>query len=1104
MKLTAIILLAACMQVSARGYSQITLSEHNAPLQKVFKKIQQQSGYDFVSTYEVIKKAGNITVHVRNVTLQKALEECLKETSLTYTIIEKTVVIKPKQQYSYSSNTEMVAEAVAPPPIEIKGRVINQQGEPLQNASVLIAGTNTGTTTNNDGRFTLTAPDDRNVILEISIVGYQTRKVNIGKQTEVNVVLELAVSDLSDVVVIGYGVQKMRDLTGAISTLKGSDVAQRQTINAADALQGAIPGVSITRLDGRPGVNPTIRIRGVTTIGNSDPLIIIDGAPGNLNTINPSDIDNISVLKDGASASIYGSRAASGVILVTTKRARSGKFELGYSYEYGMRKPTRTPKYVGAVDFMTFINERNWNDAGNTGSEFPTYAEDHIKNYPSLHNQDPELYPDTDYSTYFSEFALSQRHLLSLSGGTEKVRSLLSMSYSDNGEFSDNQLFKTFTVRSNTDIVFNKILTSHVDLFYENSQDEREQGYGMINLLRRPPLGVPFWNDGRAASNNYYSADMARSKIGGDINTWNNSFHGRLSLELKPLNGLTFTGMVRPGISFYKSKNHNKQVPLYRLNDDNVAGYATGGATTKVTETRNDSYSLLTQFLINYSTVIAENHSLDLLAGYENTYSHSENLTASRDQYILDNYPYLDLGPLSLRDNSGSAGEAAMRSFYGRLSYSYNNKYLAQFSLRNDGSSGFAKEYRWGLFPSVSLGWILSKESFLEDVHALSFLKLRGSYGTLGNDRIGAYSYMSTVAFGNSLLYSGSTATSFQTAYLPRYAVRDISWETTKSWDVGLDVNFFNNSLQITADYFKKNTTGMLLALEIPRYVGLDNPNQNAGEMHTSGWEFAANYSNAIGNLNYRVSANIYDSRSIMGNLKGTEFLGSQIKREGSEFNEWYGYKTDGLFQTQEEIDKSVPLRSNTKPGDIKYLDLSGPNGVPDGIINQYDLTLLGGSLPRYQYGGTVGIEYKGFDLTAIFQGIGKRKSYLDQQMVIPDHYGVADFVYGKTWSKYNDAETNKQAFFPIGGELGRSSNYLTSDYWLFDGSYFRLKNIIIGYSLPKQVIRKLGIKDFRLSLNFSDLFSVDHFPPGYDPEQGDGRGYFITKAYIFSAAVKF
>ena len=985
----------------------------------------------------------------------------------------------------------------------VTGTITDDTGDPLPGVNIVLKGTSSGTLTDINGNYSLDVPDE-NAVLIFSYIGFTTAEVIVGTQSVIDFALVPDVTALDEIVVIGYGTTKKTDLTGAVGTLSGESIYQRQTIKAAEALQGTMPGVTVTRTDGRPGADPVIRIRGTTSIGNSNPLVLIDGVPSSLNNINPKDIESISVLKDGASASIYGSRAAAGVILVTTKRARSGELEVDYTYEYVSRKPTRLPNNVGAQDYMQFINERNWNDAGNMGSEFPTYDEALIANYPSSHAQDPDSYPNTDYSTFFSDYVPSQRHLISFKGGTESVSSLVSMSYNKNDGFSDNHSYETFTIRNNNDITFNKILSAHLDFNYQNSYEKRENGYPMLNLMRRSPLGLAFWSDGRAA-NTAFRSDMAKHRLGGTNKTSIDEIRGRFKLDLKPVKGLVISGMVSPSFNFVRGKTHAKAVPIYDLGNPSSVGFASAAATTKVTETRNNSNTMLTQFLANYSYTLAEDHSFSLLGGYENYSVFAEGLTASRDGYVLSNFPYLNLGPLDLRDNSGSANESVLRSYFGRLSYGFKGKYLVQVNARYDGSSRFHQDYRWGLFPSISAGWVASNEPFMEGLQAVSFLKLRASLGSLGNERIGNYPYQSTIAFSNALIYSGTTPTSFQTAFIPQYAVQDISWESTESWDIGLDANFLNNSLQVTVDYFKKTTRDMLLRLEIPRYVGLSNPNQNAGEMYTKGWEFGVLYGNSIGGLQYTVSANIFDSKSIMGDLKGTQFLGNKVKLEGSKFNEWYGYRTDGLFQTQEEVDNSVTLRASTKPGDIKYLDIGGPGGVPDGFINEDDLTLLGGSLPRYQYGGNISLAYKNFDLSIIFQGVGKVNSYKPLHMVIPDHYGVPDFVYGNTWSSYNNAEKNKQAPYPIGGEAGRSHNYKTSDYWLFNGSYFRLKNVIMGYSIPSQIIEKTGMKDLRVYVNLSDLFSIDNRLPGWDPEQDPfSRGYFITKAYILSISAKF
>ncbi|GJM27438.1 MAG: SusC/RagA family TonB-linked outer membrane protein [Cyclobacteriaceae bacterium] len=1079
----------------------LSLEIQEERLVDTFDLIEDNTGFKFAYNDYFVEENHIVSLKATSASLGTILSEISKQTNLKFRRINENIHVNKRKIFE----PKVTEEIKQIQPIPVSGQVISSDDSmPLPGVNVIIKGTTNGTVTDLDGRYQVEVPGNETVLV-FSYVGFVKQEVVVGNQVEINVSLSPDLTTLGELVVIGYGSAKKTDLTGAVSTLPGGTISKRQTIKASEALQGAIPGVTVNRTDGRPGVDPQIRIRGVTTIGNSNPYVLIDGVPGNLNSVNPYDIENISVLKDGASAAIYGAKAAAGVILITTKRGKSGQLDLSYTFEYGVRKPTRTPNYVGAVDYMTFINERDWNDSGNIGSEHPTFEESLIEDYPNLHAGNSDLYPDTDYSTFFNDYAPTQRHSLSINAGTDKLSSLLSMSYSLSDGFMDTQEYETLTLRSNNDITFSEIVSAHFDISYQNFRDNRENGYGMVNLLRRPPIGLPFWSDGRAALTPYYGADMARSINGGVNKLWNDEIRGRLSIDVKPAKGLTLTGLVSPYFSFYRGKAHLKKVPLYRLEEPDIAGYAPSAATTKLVETRNNSNSVIAQFFANYSITLSNDHNIDAMAGYEYNYLYSENLSASRDQYSLDDYPYLDLGPLDLRDNSGNATELASSSFFGRVMYNYKSKYLMQVNVRYDGSSRFHSDYRWGLFPSVSAGWVLSEESFMENVGPVSLLKLRGSYGSLGNDRIGSnYPYQSKIAFSNALLFSGQTPASFQTAYVPQYAISDISWETTNSWDIGLDVNFFDNRLQLTADYFDKTTSDMLLDLEIPSYIGLSNPSQNAGEMETKGWEFGIQYGNNIGDLYYTISGNMFDSKSTMGDLEGTEFLGSQVIKEGSEFNEWYGYRTDGLFQTQTEVDNSVTLRETTKPGDIKYLDLSGPEGSPDGIINQYDLTLLGGSLPRLQYGGSINLEYKGLDLSIIFQGVGKRNSYKDLQMVIPDHFGVADFVYGNTWSHYNDAETNRNAPYPIGGELGRSHNYETSDYWLFNGSYFRLKNVILGYNLPDQIIQKVGMKNLRVSVNLSDLFSIDNYPSGYDPEQGPGRGYFITKAYILSLSAQF
>jgi len=500
-------------------------------------------------------------------------------------------------------------------------------------------------------------------------------------------------------------------------------------------------------------------------------------------------------------------------------------------------------------------------------------------------------------------------------------------------------------------------------------------------------------------------------------------------------------------------------------------------------------------------------HNLNAMAGYENYYAFNENLGASREKYELTNFPYLNQGPLDLRDNNGSAYENAYRSFFGRLMYNYQNKYFLQGNVRYDGSSRFAEEYRWGAFPSFSTGWVMTEENFMKGISWLSFLKVRGSWGSLGNDRIGNYPYQATIAFSNTRFFQGSNVAAAQSAAQYQYAIQDITWETTKSIDFGIDANFFDNRLRFTGDYYEKTTKDMLLQLEIPDYTGFDNPDQNTGKMFTKGWETEIGWNGKIGEVGYSVSANLSDFRSKMGYLGGTEFIGDQIKKEGSEFNEWYGYLSDGLFQTADDLAASAKLGVNQKVGDVKFKDISGPDGVPDGKISpEYDRKLLGGSLPRYIYGANLKLDYKNFDFSLVGQGIGQQNIRVEGTMIQPflDNWGhVPKIIDGTSWSKYNTDEQNLAAKYPRLTYTNRGVNYAMSDYWLINGAYFRLKNITLGYSLPTSLTQKINLQRVRIYGSASDIFTIDNFPKGWDPEVAQS-GYPITASYILGLSVTF
>lgn len=535
-------------------------------------------------------------------------------------------------------------------------------------------------------------------------------------------------------------------------------------------------------------------------------------------------------------------------------------------------------------------------------------------------------------------------------------------------------------------------------------------------------------------------------------------------------------------------------------------GYIAGADVINLYEARNDGWTITNQLLLNYNESIG-NHNFNALAGYEGYSTFYESLDAQGLNYTLTNFPYLDLAPLDFMKNSGNAVETAYRSYFGRIMYDFKGKYLLQANVRYDGSSRFHPDYRWGAFPSISAGWVITGEDFMPKNTALSFLKLKASWGQLGNERIGNYPYQSTIGYSNALLYEGDQVVSATTAAQYAFAIRDISWETTETTNIGLESYFLRNRLMFNFDYYEKTTKDMLLELEIPDYIGFENPNQNTGEMYTKGWDAQVSWRDNIGNLKYSINANISDFKSEMGNLGGIVFQGSQITREGTEFNEWYGYMSDGLFQTEDEVANSPKLYNSVRPGDVKYKDISGPDGVPDGMISpDYDRVPLGGSQPRFLYGGVLNAEYNGFDLTLGFQGVGKQNSRLTTQMVKPFFSAWTNppaIIDGNYWSVYNTPEKNLNVRYPRLSYTGaENNNYEMSDYWLIKGGYFRLKNIVVGYTIPKSVCSSIGISNIRIFASATDLFSISNYPKGWDPEVADNT--YITSSLLLGASIKF
>lgn len=992
---------------------------------------------------------------------------------------------------------------------QLRGTVKDSSGA-LPGASISVKNVkNKAVTTDASGAFTIGGLS-ANDVLVFSMMGYISQEVVVGNKKEINVILENAQNDLNEVVVIGYGTVAKKDLTGAVGSVSGEKVSKRNTTQISEALQGAVAGVTVSRSSSAPGTGASILIRGVTSIQESSPLVIVDGVPvSSINDVNPQDVDQISVLKDGASSSIYGSRAAAGVILITTKRGSRSGVNIDYSTFSAIERPTNMPDFVGATRYMQMQNELAWNQIANLpNNEFSIHPQQLVADYAALNAQNPDKYPNTNWLDYIlKDNALRHNHFVSISGGDEKRRTKVGIGYDNSGGlFKYNLSYDRVTARVNNDIRLNKFISASVDVF-SNIEKNVNPSYSPSAQMRyAAPIYAAEYLDGRLAEGKTGTNPYGLLRYGGKIDKGGTQLGGRGVLDITPLEGLKLSAIFSPEFNFSKSKNFSLAVPYTQYDDPSItSGFIQGANTTSLLESRGDNKKFTTQLITNYTKSL-DKHNLNAMAGYENFYSFYESLTASRDQYSMTYYGYLDAGPKNFVNNSGNAYEYAYRSYFGRLMYNYDNRYYVQANLRYDGSSRFHKDNRWGTFPSVSAGWVVSEEKFMKKIPAISYLKLRGSWGQLGNERIGNYPYQSTLEFNTPVLYQGGNVTGVQGASAYQYVIRDISWETTESVNLGIDAQFLKNRLGVSFEVYKKTTKDMLLALQIPTYMGFTNPQQNAGRMHTKGWDLELSWNDKVNDFRYNISANISDYRSVMGDLKGTEFLGEQVKFKGSEFNEWYGYRSLGIYQSAQSATASARTANTITAGDIQYQDISGPNGVPDGIISpEFDRVLLGGSLPRFLFGANIGASYKNFDLGIVLQGVGKQTAMLTDEMVRPlraQWYNIPEFVDGNYWSVYNTPEQNASSKYPRLSDATGDNNYAMSDHWLFNGAYLRIKNISLGYTFDQLFGQKSLIRGARLYTNVTDYFTFSKYPKGWDPEVSR-TGYPITKSIVFGLSVK-
>lgn len=1078
--------LSASSLLAYAQHQQVILSGNNLTLKEAFEQIERQTNLfiDYnvreVNDSRIIQK-----LPARN-EVQAVLHELLEGTGCSARFNDGHIIITRTK-----SSTEKAKKKVT-------GTVSDENGEPIIGANVVEKGTTNGTITDMDGRFTLDVTEG--TTLQVSYIGYTDQEIEAGHHSTLNISLIEDTQALDEVVVVGYGTQKKINLTGAVESISGTDLAKKPVGQTSMALQGVSSGVTVQQSSGQPGNDGgTIRIRGIGTLSSADPLILVDGIEQDINTIDASDIANISVLKDASSASIYGSRAANGVILITTNRAKRDVFKVTYSNYIGWQSVTSMPKNVSGYDHMVMMNEAN----RNVGKVEP-FDQDYIDNYKK--NAPSDDYPETNWrEVMLKDKALQHNHHLSINGGGEKVSLLGSISYLDQDGITINDNYKRLNFRLNTDVYLRENLTANFDLSFLTDDNATPAAGQPWYFLNRYPNNLAGKNSDGSWGIGWDGTNAWATSTDGGM-THNKSYLANLSLKVnyQPIDGLDLSFQYVPKINFDHYNKFLKTVDLYYPNGD-LYSYTPYRAEKTEKYTKNITHNL--KALITYAKSFG-NHDLSLLGGYEQIDFRGDWMNGFRDQYVLENYEVLNAGSPANQEATGSAEEWALRSYFARVNYSYKQKYLLEANIRYDGSSRFAIGHKYGVFPSFSGGWRISEEDFMKDIDWLDNLKLRASWGKLGNQNIGNYPFVSTLTLGLDYIFNGSVPG--QGGAVVDAANSDITWETTTMTNIGIDVSLFSK-LSLTAEYYIKNTSDILLELPIPGTTGLNPAYQNAGCVRNRGWDLTIRYNDQIGNFEYSLGLNLSDVHNEITNLAGTGpyRYDRTIHQEGYPISSLYGLEAEGLFQTEEEIKAHASqFGASLMPGDIKYKDQltidsngDGIKDTADGVINADDRVVIGDYMPHYTYGIDFYGKWKDFDFSFLLQGVGKADGYIDQQ-------GVMAFYMGGTaqeWHKDHWTENNRDASYPR-LTFNYPNNEQVSSYWMKDASYLRLKNIQVGYTFPKNIMDKTFLDSLRVFFSAQNLFTITKFYDGFDPEAPIGRGDFypMMKVFTFGLNVQF
>lgn len=972
----------------------------------------------------------------------------------------------------------------------ITGKVSDEKGEGLPGVNVVLKGTQVGTSTDVEGHFTISVPDQQATLI-FSFVGYVSQEIVLGNQSILNIALEADDKALEEVVVIGYGTQKKVNLTGAITVADPKKLENRPITTSSQALQG-LNGVYVNQNTGQPGNDQaSIRIRGVGTLNNNDPLVLVDGVSYPLLDINPNEIESISVLKDAASTAVYGSRAANGVILIKTKAGRRGEgYKVSYNNYFGIEKVGTLPDVEwDPINFMKYKNIALQNEG-----KAREYTDAEIAEYEQGMANDPNgyLYPRTNPYKIALKDGFIHEHNVTVSGGGDKHNLAFTMgALNHNGILKyDKSKASKYSMGINGKVDITKFLTiggKISGIFRKYDEPEMTtNSYWEQAVFRTVPIYPTQIADGRYGNTwlrstglNNWANSLARLKEG-SRDYVRTRFLTNVFADLKLPKNITYR--VNLAANMYDYTQHVFRPYLENINPktltpvisyNNAMGYR-----------RFEKEINLTGFhTVDWNTQIANKHNVSVLLGNSVETFNWEFFTAQKEGAMDNQLSDMDVfltNPLV----TGNSTQSALLSYFGRINYNFDDKYLLEANFRYDGSSRFAKDHRWGLFPSFSAGWRIDREEFMKNVSWISSLKPRFSWGKIGNQEIALWSYINAVSLNQN--YSFGSTESLGAATIAA-ADPSLSWETTTMTNLGIDFGMFKGKLNTTIELYNKNTDGILRPVNYSSQVGdLTGPTTNVGSMNNKGVELIVNYDNNIGDLSYEIGGSLAYNRNRVTNLNGQEIIsGRYITAKGNPVQSYYIYEAEGIFQSQEEIDNHAFQNAATKVGFLKYKDQNGDNK-----IDAKDRKIFHGAVPEYTYAFNLGANYKGFQLSAFFQGVGKVFTYPQSNVSYPYYNGAG---VTKEWITDSWTPENPDARFPIlTTSTGNTLNFENSTFWLQNASYLRLKNLQFTYTLPSAAVQKIGVRDLKFFVNGQNILTFTKMK-NWDPEKN------LTQDNIFS-----